>query len=58
MVRAMIATMLKVATGSLTLARLNEIIENRDSRHADFSAPAHGLFLVKVNYEDGILKPL
>lgn len=56
MVRGLVATMLKVATDALTLEEFNSIIENKNAAHADFSAPAQGLFLVKVNYKDGMLE--
>jgi tRNA pseudouridine38-40 synthase len=55
MVRGLVGTMLKVATGSITPDQLNHIIESRDCTMADFSAPSKGLFLVKVNYEENIL---
>ena len=50
MVRALVATMLKVARGSLSLEDLRVIIESKDCARADFSAPAKGLFLEKVSY--------
>lgn len=56
MVRGLVGTMLKAATGAVTLEQFNKIIENKNSCDVDFSAPAHGLFLVKVNYKDGVLK--
>jgi tRNA pseudouridine38-40 synthase len=54
MVRGLVGTMLKVATGSIPLEQLNHIIESRDCTMADFSVPSKGLFLVKVNYEENI----
>jgi tRNA pseudouridine38-40 synthase len=54
MVRGLVGTMLKVATGSITLEQLNHIIESRDCTRADFSAPSKGLFLLKVNYEENV----
>jgi len=50
MVRALVATMLKVATSKISLNRFLNIIESKDSSMTDFGAPAHGLFLSKVNY--------
>ena len=50
MVRALVATMLKVSRGTLTLDQLKEIIEAKNCAKADFSAPAKGLFLEAVNY--------
>ncbi len=58
MVRGLVATMLKAARGLLTLKQVSEIIVSGDSQYADFSAPPQGLFLVKVNYPDGILSPI
>jgi len=50
MVRALVATMLKVSRGSITLDQLKEIIEAKNCAKADFSAPAKGLFLEAVRY--------
>lgn len=50
MVRGLVATMLKVGTGKMSVAQFNSIIEARDYAKADFSAPAKGLWLKKVNY--------
>jgi len=56
MVRGFVGTMLKVATGSITIEQLKHIIENRDCTRADFSVPSKGLFLVKVNYGENVLQ--
>jgi tRNA pseudouridine38-40 synthase len=50
MVRALVATMLRVGTGKLSLQEFIEIIEKKDATKADFSAPPQGLFLKKVNF--------
>lgn len=50
MVRALVGTMLKVGRGALTLEAFREVIENKDCTKADFSTPAHGLFLMNVRY--------
>jgi tRNA pseudouridine38-40 synthase len=50
MVRGLVATMLKAARGTISVSEFIEIVENKNSLHADFSAPPHGLFLSKVNY--------
>lgn len=50
MVRALVATTVKVSRGSITLEGLREIIESRNCANADFSAPAKGLFLDAVRY--------
>jgi tRNA pseudouridine38-40 synthase len=51
MVRALVATMLKVGRGQITIEQLKNIIESKDCTSAFFDTPAHGLFLVKVDYE-------
>lgn len=50
MVRALVGTMIKVGRGILSINDFRSIIENKDCTCADFSAPAHGLFLMNVNY--------
>lgn len=55
MVRGLVATMLKVGRGSIDMEQFRQIIIAKDCTKADFSAPAHGLFLVKVAYPSGIL---
>ena len=51
MVRALVATMLKVGRGQITIEQFKNIIESKDCASAFFDTPAHGLFLVKVDYE-------
>lgn len=58
MVRALVATMLKLARKNITVAQFQNIINTLDNTAADFSAPAHGLFLVAVKYPQGLLKPV
>jgi tRNA pseudouridine38-40 synthase len=50
MVKGLVGTMLRVGTGKTTLEEFREIIESRNQLRADFSVPAQGLFLVKVEY--------
>lgn len=50
MVRGLVGTMLKVGTGKTSLEAFRNIIESKNCSKADFSAPAHGLFLLKVLY--------
>ncbi|WP_205514679.1 tRNA pseudouridine(38-40) synthase TruA [Longitalea arenae] len=52
MVRGLVGTMLQVGTGKITLKEFRQIIEARDCTKADFSVPAHGLFLQQVCYPD------
>lgn len=55
MVRGLVGTMLQVGRGKLTLEQFEEILHRRDNRHADFSVPGHGLFLLRVYFPDSIL---
>jgi tRNA pseudouridine38-40 synthase len=50
MIRGLVATMLKVARGTISIADLRMILEAKDCSKADFSAPAHGLCLTKVAF--------
>lgn len=52
MVRGLVSTMLKAARNLITVEQFIQIIENKDCTKADFSAPAHGLWLLKVNYKE------
>jgi tRNA pseudouridine38-40 synthase len=52
MVRALVATMLKVGREKITIAQFKDIIEEKDCAKASFAVPAHGLFLMKVNYSE------
>ncbi|MGC4036442.1 MAG: tRNA pseudouridine(38-40) synthase TruA [Chitinophagaceae bacterium] len=53
MVRALTATMLRVGRNKISLDEFRNIIEARDCTKADFAVPAHGLFLMQVDYPDG-----
>jgi len=48
MVRALTATMLNLGRGKIDLTAFRRIIETKDCTLANFSAPAHGLFLTEV----------
>jgi tRNA pseudouridine38-40 synthase len=50
MVRALTATMLKVGRETIGLEEFRRIIEAKDCTQASFAVPAHGLFLVAVEY--------
>lgn len=52
MVRALVATMLKVGRGTIDLEEFRRIIETKDCTQASFAVPATGLFLIAVNYQD------
>lgn len=51
MVKGLVGTMLRVGTDKISLKDFGKIIEGRDCGKADFSVPAHGLFLIAVNYK-------
>lgn len=55
MVRALVATMLKVGRGRLSMDGFRQLLETPRFGAAFFDAPAHGLTLMKVNYPDDIL---
>ena len=50
MVRAMVATMLKIGREKITLEEFRQIIEARDCTKASFAVPGRGLFLVSVEF--------
>lgn len=50
MVRGLVGTMLLAGKGRIGVEGFREIIESRDCTKADFTTPARGLFLVRVNY--------
>jgi len=54
MVRALVATMVKVGRGKLTVNEFVSIRNAMDSTKADFSAPAHGLLLDQVLYPEKV----
>ncbi|MFT3904394.1 MAG: tRNA pseudouridine(38-40) synthase TruA [Niabella sp.] len=56
MVRALVATMLRVGRGTLSLQDFQDIIEARDGSRAFFDAPARGLFLMRVEMPQGLLE--
>ena len=51
MVRGLVATQLQVGRGKITVEEFKEIIEAKNCAKADFSAPAHGLFLEQVTFD-------
>jgi tRNA pseudouridine38-40 synthase len=50
MVRALTATMLNLGRKKIDLTAFRSIIETKDCTLANFSAPAHGLFLTEVSF--------
>ncbi len=55
MVRAIVGTLLEIGLGKLNLDDFRKIIESQDRTNAGASVKAHGLFLCKVEYREGIL---
>ena len=54
MVRALVATMVKVGRGRLSVDEFVSIRNAMDSTKADFSAPAHGLHLERVIFPENL----
>ncbi|NLT66627.1 MAG: tRNA pseudouridine(38-40) synthase TruA [Acidobacteria bacterium] len=50
MVRNMAGTLLEVGKGSMSLEAFKNLFKQKDRRLAGFTAPAHGLVLLKVRY--------
>lgn len=50
MVRAIVGTMINIGIGKISIEDFRKIIESKDRSQAGFSVPAHGLYLVKVEY--------
>lgn len=50
MVRAMVGTLLQLGEGKFSYERFREILESKDRRNAGVSVPAHGLYLVSIEY--------
>jgi tRNA pseudouridine38-40 synthase len=56
MVRAIVGTLLDVGYGKNTIADLENILISKNRSNAGASAPAHGLYLTKVDYPLSIFK--
>lgn len=52
MVRGLVATMVKVGRAHISVKEFKTILESKNLQLADFSAPAHGLFLMDVKYPE------
>jgi len=50
MVRNMAGTLLEVGKGTISLQEFNDLFSKRDRTLAGFTAPAHGLVLLRVQY--------
>jgi tRNA pseudouridine38-40 synthase len=51
MVRAIVGTMINIGLGKISLSDFEKIIESKDRSQAGFSVPAHGLYLIQIEYE-------
>ncbi|MBK7762131.1 MAG: tRNA pseudouridine(38-40) synthase TruA [Bacteroidetes bacterium] len=56
MVRGLVATQLLVGRNKISIEEFNAIANSGDCEQADFSAPASGLFLERVNYPNSLLQ--
>ncbi|MFT7051975.1 MAG: tRNA pseudouridine38-40 synthase [Psychroserpens sp.] len=56
MVRAIVGTLINIGLGKLELEKLHDILKSKDRGEAGFSVPAHGLYLVNVEYPESIKK--
>jgi len=46
----MVGTLVEVGVGKRSPKSVKEVLEARDRRAAGVTAPAHGLYLVRVDY--------
>ena len=56
MIRGLVGTLLQVGRGQITLERWHEIVLSKNEQLADFSTPAHGLYLSVIEYPDYLKK--
>lgn len=56
MVRAIVGTLLEIGIGKKEVTWMDEVIASKSRRLAGASAPAHGLYLTKVEYPLSIFK--
>ena len=54
MVRAIVGTMINIGLGKISVEHLHSIIESKNRSEAGFSVPAHGLYLIEVEYPEDI----
>ncbi len=54
MVRAIVGTLLEIGFGKMTINEFKSIVEKKDRSSAGTSAPAKGLFLIRVKYPEEI----
>lgn len=56
MVRAIVGTLINIGLGKLEVENLHDILKSKDRGEAGFSVPAHGLYLVNVEYPENLKK--
>jgi len=54
MVRAIVGTIVDLGRGKISLTEFESIIEAKDRSEAGLSVPAHGLYLINVEYDEDI----
>lgn len=54
MVRAVVGTMIEIGLGKIPVDELHTIIKSKSRSEAGFSVPAHGLYLVNIEYPKDI----
>jgi len=55
MVRAVVGTLVDLGKGTITLDDLKTIIESKERSEAGLSVPAHGLYLTRITYPEGMI---
>ncbi len=55
MVRAIVGTMIQIGLGTISEEDLHNIINSKSRSEAGFSVPAHGLYLIGVEYPESIV---
>jgi tRNA pseudouridine38-40 synthase len=50
MIRALVGTVVEIGQGKRSSRAMKEILQSADRRAAGYTAPAHGLYLVRVDY--------
>jgi tRNA pseudouridine38-40 synthase len=54
MVRAIVGTLLDVGSGKISVSDFKEIMQSKNRQQAGMNVPPEGLYLVKVEYADGV----
>jgi len=52
MVRSIVGTLLNIGFGKVSIDEFRKIIESKDRTNAGVTVPAHGLFLINIEYPD------